>query len=434
MLIAVSGNVGSGKTTIASRLATALGGRVADTRSYDQSYLSDQFNDPTRWSFETQMALLGAKASGIREAARITGTVIVDRSLSEDTEIFAPYFLSHGFLDERAFQTYVQYAQILEEAVPPVDVLVYCRCSPKTCSERVASRPRPYQLLYPDDFIDALHEAYEQWWRTRPEPLRVAVDSEEFDFRDVALGADIAAFVADVAAQAGAPSDQLSLFGDGRGPAEVGVRDYMPRIGSEEEIPRRRRRSRNEDASAPIAYLAAPFTAVASAVSRPSDDARPRLLDVDEPHGVLPEGPYRDALAAAASALEARGFRALLPHRDINAWGRRRMRPGQVANECLAGVRRADVVVAVLGTSFGVHAEVAAALGWGMPVVLVVVEEWDESFFATALRESGLFGIMTIRSISELSQAIASERFDDELQRAVRLRSSRARSLQGGPA
>jgi deoxyadenosine/deoxycytidine kinase len=184
LLVAVSGNLGSGKSTVARLLAKNAGLKLADSTGYEKSYLTDLFSDPGRWSFEAQMAFLCAKAWGVKRAFDTASRVVVDRSLAEDVEIFARYFVDNGYLGERAYRTYVALASLVEGTVPRPKMFIYCRCPPDISRQRLDQRPpRPYQLLYPKDFLDSLHEAYERWWGQIDADAKIDVDTHTIDLR-----------------------------------------------------------------------------------------------------------------------------------------------------------------------------------------------------------------------------------------------------------
>jgi len=96
-------------------------------------------------------------------------------------------------------------------------------------------------------------------------------------------------------------------------------------------------------------YLAGPFTSQ----TRPHDGHGDRQV-IDGTSG------WRSALLAAETALRRLGWAVFLPHRDVSAWGIRQTTPETVARECIDALLGSDVVVALLGESFGTHVEVAS--------------------------------------------------------------------------
>ncbi len=147
-------------------------------------------------------------------------------------------------------------------------------------------------------------------------------------------------------------------------------------------------------------YLAGPFTTHLS-------------------EGVIdPQSAWRQTLQATAEALAADGWAVFLPHRDVSRWGERNVSPGIVARECLEAVMASDVVVAVMGESFGTHVEVGAALARGIPVVAVRCSVAAESFFALAVAQSPWVGVLTVPTLSDMPKMVVTDAFHQALGQA----------------
>jgi nucleoside 2-deoxyribosyltransferase len=123
-------------------------------------------------------------------------------------------------------------------------------------------------------------------------------------------------------------------------------------------------------------------------------------------------------LLATTEALERAGWSVFLPHRDVSRWGERHASPGTVAQECLEAVVASDVVVAVMGESFGTHVEVGAALARGIPVVLVRTSTSAESFFALAVAQSPWVGELLVPDLADMPQVVATDAFRAALEHA----------------
>jgi deoxyadenosine/deoxycytidine kinase len=365
------------------------------------------------------MAVLSAKAVGIRDATHLGGPVVVDRTLDEDEHVFARYFADAGFLDSRSFRTYVEYVDILRASLPDPDVIVYCQCTAAESEARLQQRPRPYQALYPADFVNRLASLYDQWWDTTLTPLKITLDTESFDLRTDAVRRDFAAFLTNnISRLSPSSADQPSLpIFDDPTDAPLPLNSHL-RFSRASTAARASRRA-SLPLDAPRAYLAAPFTSLAKEPFIVAGTEQPLFFTADDVRSTIGDGPYRQCLESAAEALQQRGFRAILPHRDISGWGNRTLRPGAVARECLQAVRRASLVVAFLSTSFGAHVEVAAALAWGIPVILIWDDGVTESFFARELRQARLCGQLRISDVAQLAAAVASDDFDREMVTAL---------------
>lgn len=182
-IAAVAGNLASGKSTLARALAQHHGWAHIPNGNYDESYLTDLFTDPGRWSFEAQMSFLHHKAEAIRTAMAGAETVVLDRSLAEDVLVFAGYFHRRGWMSDRAHGLYLRFAQPLLDELAEPDLIVYCYAPAEECEARLLARPRPYQALFPADHIRVLHEIYEAWWPAAPGKAKHRIDTTAIDLR-----------------------------------------------------------------------------------------------------------------------------------------------------------------------------------------------------------------------------------------------------------
>jgi hypothetical protein len=124
---------------------------------------------------------------------------------------------------------------------------------------------------------------------------------------------------------------------------------------------------------------------------------------------------WRRALLAAERTLHDAGWSVFLPHRDVSAWGARRITAAEVVRECLDAVRKSDLVVALLEESFGTHVEVGMALGMGIPVVAVQCQDQGQSYFGGGIGPSTLAGELVIPTITRFAEFLYGAAFDDAL-------------------
>lgn len=183
LLIAISGLMGSGKTTLASGLCRELGWTCVPESPQATRYLNDLINNPQRWAFETQIAFLAHKALTVLKALDAAENLILDRSLQEDAAIFAAYYYESGHFDERAFETYRATAAFVLRTLPSPDVLVLCSCRPETCERRLTDGRRVMKragLLQHLHDIDRRYAGWVSSYKTSPV---YSIDGELSDLR-----------------------------------------------------------------------------------------------------------------------------------------------------------------------------------------------------------------------------------------------------------
>jgi deoxyadenosine/deoxycytidine kinase len=161
--IAVAGNIGVGKSTLVTLLSQRLGWEPFYEAVAENPYLADFYGDMQRWSFHSQIFFLSNRLRSHRQLLDHPTSVVQDRSVYEDAEIFARNLYVQGDLGERDYQTYCQLYEVLTEFLPPPDLVVYLRASAGTLSRRIARRGRDYERQITPEYLAQLNGLYERW-------------------------------------------------------------------------------------------------------------------------------------------------------------------------------------------------------------------------------------------------------------------------------
>ncbi|HZW02336.1 MAG TPA: deoxynucleoside kinase [Anaerolineaceae bacterium] len=161
--IAVAGNIGVGKSTLVRLLCERLGWQPFFEPVTENPYLADFYQDMPAWAFHSQVFFLSHRLRIQKEIMRYPGSVIQDRSIYEDAEIFAHNLYLQGSLSPRDHETYHELYHTLTEFIPPPDLVIYLRATPRTLTERIRRRARSYESDIPADYLDQLNKLYEEW-------------------------------------------------------------------------------------------------------------------------------------------------------------------------------------------------------------------------------------------------------------------------------
>jgi deoxyadenosine/deoxycytidine kinase len=163
MHIAIAGNIGSGKTTL-TRLLSKHYNWEAHYEDVDQNpYLNDFYEDMQRWSFNLQIYFLNSRFNQVLEIRKSGKTVIQDRTIYEDSMIFAPNLHAMGLMTSRDFKNYYSLFQLMSALVMPPDLLIYLRGSVPTLVNQIQRRGRDYENTIRLDYLTRLNERYENW-------------------------------------------------------------------------------------------------------------------------------------------------------------------------------------------------------------------------------------------------------------------------------
>ncbi len=161
--IAVAGNIGVGKSTLVAYLAKSYDLVPVYEPFAENPYLDDFYADMQTWAFHSQMWFLSHKYRVHKELERTPGTLVQDRTIYEDAEIFAAYLHRSKRMHQRDWETYDELYRAMKMALRPPDLLIYLRCSVKAIRRRIRLRGRANEQAIPPAYLRTLNGLYEEW-------------------------------------------------------------------------------------------------------------------------------------------------------------------------------------------------------------------------------------------------------------------------------
>ena len=161
--VVLAGNIGAGKTTLVRMMCERPGWKPYFEPVAENPYLEDFYRDMARWAFPSQVFFLTHRVRSHRALMDEPGSVVQDRSLYEDAEVFARNLYLRGRMSERDWATYLGLYQTLRTLLPPPDLVVYLRASVPVLRQRIARRGRDFEAAIPEDYLAELNGLYEEW-------------------------------------------------------------------------------------------------------------------------------------------------------------------------------------------------------------------------------------------------------------------------------
>ena len=180
--IAIAGNVGVGKSALTQLLAEQLGWEPFYEAVDENPYLADFYRDMRTWSFHSQIFFLTRRLRHHRQLLDHPKSVVQDRSVYEDAEIFARNLYQQGNMTERDYRSYRELYEVLTEFLPPPDVVVYLRASVDTLRKRIRVRGRDFEQGIAPEYLTRLNHLYEEWIDRFTLSPALIVPSDELDF------------------------------------------------------------------------------------------------------------------------------------------------------------------------------------------------------------------------------------------------------------
>ncbi len=184
MHIAIAGNIGAGKTTLTEMLSKHYKW-IPQFEDVDHNpYLMDFYDDMPRWSFNLQVYFLNSRLKQLLEIRRGTETIIQDRTIYEDANIFAPNLHDMGLMSKRDYDNYFSFFQTLKSMVEPPDLLIYLKASVPTLVFQIQKRGREYEENIRLDYLKKLNSYYDKFIEDYQEGPILIIDCDKNKFAE----------------------------------------------------------------------------------------------------------------------------------------------------------------------------------------------------------------------------------------------------------
>jgi len=180
--IAIAGNIGTGKSSLVEFLTRTYGIEPFYEPNDENPYLPDFYQDMNRWAFHSQLYFLSNKFRMHQQLERVSGVVVLDRTIYEDAEIFATALHDMRNFTGRDWDTYWNFYQIILEAIRPPDLMIYLRCSMRTLRKRIRLRGRTMEKDIPLSYLKRLENLYEQWLSTYQFGEVLILETDKLDY------------------------------------------------------------------------------------------------------------------------------------------------------------------------------------------------------------------------------------------------------------
>ncbi|MEO7991141.1 MAG: deoxynucleoside kinase [Chryseolinea sp.] len=180
--IAICGNIGSGKTTLAEKLSKHYGWHAMFESVEHNPYLRDFYGDMTRWAFHLQIFFLNSRFRQVNDIRDSERTTIQDRTIYEDAFIFAANLHKSGHMTERDYQSYLEIFNSMISFVKPPDILIYLKADIPKLVKQIEKRGRDFEYAIRLDYLKNLNEHYENWIGSYKLGKLLIIDVNNLDF------------------------------------------------------------------------------------------------------------------------------------------------------------------------------------------------------------------------------------------------------------
>jgi deoxyadenosine/deoxycytidine kinase len=182
MHIAIVGNIGAGKTTLATKLAHHFNWELYLEAVENNPYLKDFYEDMERWSFHLQVFFLNSRFGQVQQIQAKDGDVIQDRTIYEDAFIFAKNLHQSGLMSTRDYDNYFALFQSMISMVKAPDLMIYLKADLPKLIGQIEKRNRDYESNISINYLRNLNEHYNTWMNNYDQGKLLVIDVNNMDF------------------------------------------------------------------------------------------------------------------------------------------------------------------------------------------------------------------------------------------------------------
>jgi len=182
MHIAIVGNIGAGKTTLAQKLAQHFKYDLFVEAVDNNPYLKDFYDDMPRWAFHLQIFFLNSRFQQVKLINESARPVIQDRTIYEDAYIFARNLHQSGLMSQRDYDNYYGIFQSIISMVKPPNLMIYLKADLPKLIGQIEKRGRDYESTIRLDYLRHLNEHYESWIKSYNLGKLLIIDVNKLDF------------------------------------------------------------------------------------------------------------------------------------------------------------------------------------------------------------------------------------------------------------
>lgn len=196
MHIAVTGNIGAGKTTLATKLAAHFGWEVLFEAVDGNPYLADFYEDMPRWAFHLQIYFLKSRYEQILQIQKSNKRIIQDRTIYEDAHIFAANLHKSGVMTDADFETYKGIFELMMTTIKAPDLTIYLKADLPKLVQQIHKRGRSFESGISEQYLSDLNQHYQEFTENYKDGKLLVIDVNNLDY--LSNDADLAFVIQEV--------------------------------------------------------------------------------------------------------------------------------------------------------------------------------------------------------------------------------------------
>jgi len=178
--ITIEGNIGAGKTSLATKIAEQFNGRLILEQFEENAFLPKFYKDPDKYAFPLELSFLASRYSQLKQ--EVTSGDLFKSFTISDYFILKSLIFATKTLQEDEYELYKKLFTIIKTALPQPDLIVYLYLSIENLLRNIENRGRDYEQDIDGEYLQKIQSAYLKYFEQQTDSIVLVVDTNNIDF------------------------------------------------------------------------------------------------------------------------------------------------------------------------------------------------------------------------------------------------------------
>jgi deoxyguanosine kinase len=178
--VVIEGNIGAGKTTLATRIAEQFNARLILESFADNPFLPKFYQDPEKYSFPLELSFLASRYKQLNE--ELGAPDLFKAFTVADYYFMKSLVFAASTLKGDEYNLYRQIFYIIYSSLPKPDIYVYLHLNTERLLNNIEKRGREYEKSITKDYLQKIQDSYFAFFKQNPGNKYLVIDINEIDF------------------------------------------------------------------------------------------------------------------------------------------------------------------------------------------------------------------------------------------------------------
>jgi deoxyadenosine/deoxycytidine kinase len=178
--IAIEGNIGAGKTSLATRISELYNAKLILEQFEENSFLPKFYREPDKYAFPLEMSFLASRFQQLKD--QLGPRDLFKTFTISDYYIIKSLIFARKTLEEDEFNLYTRFFNIVHQQLPKPELLVYLHLDTPKLQENIKIRGRSYEQEIEDEYLEKIRDGYFEFIKQQVDMRILVLDTNNIDF------------------------------------------------------------------------------------------------------------------------------------------------------------------------------------------------------------------------------------------------------------